>query len=83
MSKRLARIRNKKKRIEEKMEVLQAQYKEVCEEEEMVENEEIVTVCRRNDITLEELIAKINESKQEKIKEKKEIKNVEENQYEA
>jgi len=29
------------------------------------------------------LIAKINESKQEKIKEKKEIKNVEENQYEA
>ena len=83
MSKRLARIRNKKKRIEEKMEVLQAQYKEVCEEEEMVENEEIVIVCRRNDITLEELIAKINESKQEKIKEKKEIKNVEENQYEA
>ena len=71
-------IRNKKKKIEEKLKDLNAKYKEICDEEIQVENEEIIVTLRRNNISLEELMEKINDRKrEEKLKEKENIHNEE------
>ena len=71
MNRKLISIRNKKKKIEEKLKDLNAKYKEICDEEIQVENEEIIVTIRRNNISLEELMEKINDRKrEEKLKEK-------------
>ena len=57
---------------------LNAKYKEICDEEIQVENEEIIVTLRRNNISLEELMEKINDRKrEEKLKEKENIHNEE------
>ncbi|MBR8733356.1 hypothetical protein IX329_000930 [Fusobacterium necrophorum] len=63
MSRKLISIRNKKKKIEEKLKDLNEKYKEICDEEIQVENEEIIVTLRRNNISLEELMEKINARK--------------------
>lgn len=78
MSRKLISIRNKKKKIEEKLKDLNAKYKEICDEEIQVENEEIIVTLRRNNISLEELMEKINDRKrEEKLEEKENIHNEE------
>lgn len=42
--------------MEEKLKDLNAKYKEICDEEIQVENEEIIVTLRRNNISLEELM---------------------------
>ncbi|WP_458132255.1 hypothetical protein [Streptococcus dysgalactiae] len=66
MNRKLISIRNKKKKIEEKLKDLNAKYKEICDEEIQVENEEIIVTLRRNNISLEELMEKINDRKRER-----------------
>ena len=59
-------------------EVKRLKYKEICDEEIQVENEEIIVTLRRNNISLEELMEKINDRKrEEKLKEKENIHNEE------
>ena len=71
MNRKLISIRNKKKKIEEKLKDLNAKYKEICDEE-------ILVTLRRNNISLEELMEKINDRKrEEKLKEKENIHNEE------
>ena len=78
VSRKLISIRNKKRKIEEKLKDLNAKYKEICDEEIKVENEEIIVTLRRNNISLEELMEKINDRKREKkLKEKGNIHNEE------
>ncbi|QIK44654.1 hypothetical protein G7055_02470 [Streptococcus pyogenes] len=78
MNRKLISIRNKKKKMEEKLKDLNAKYKEICDEEIQVENEEIIVTLRRNNISLEELEEKINDRKrEEKLKEKENIHNEE------
>nr|WP_264177123.1 hypothetical protein [Aerococcus urinae] len=78
VNRKLISIRNKKKKIEEKLKDLNAKYKEICDEEIRVENEEIIVTLRRNNISLEELMEKINDRKrEEKLKEKENIHNEE------
>lgn len=78
MNRKLISIRNKKRKIEEKLKDLNAKYKEICDEEIKVENEEIIVTLRRNNISLEELMEKINDRKREKkLKEKGNIHNEE------
>ena len=72
MNRKLVSIRNKKKKIEEKLKDLNAKYKEICDEEIQVENEEIIVTLRRNNME------KINDRKrEEKLKEKENIHNEE------
>ncbi|HEQ4217460.1 TPA: hypothetical protein VGX84_001702, partial [Streptococcus pyogenes] len=52
MNRKLISIRNKKKKMEEKLKDLNAKYKEICDEEIQVENEEIIVTLRRNNISL-------------------------------
>ncbi len=66
VNRKLISIRNKKKKIEEKLKDLNAKYKEICDEEIQVENEEIILTLRANNISLEELMEKINDRKKEK-----------------
>ena len=70
MNRKLISIRNKKKKIEEKLKDLNAKYTEICDEEIQVENEEIIVTLRRNNISLEELMEKINGRKREEKLEK-------------
>ncbi|HFH9465658.1 TPA: hypothetical protein ACGOAL_002036 [Streptococcus agalactiae] len=70
MNRKLISIRNKKKKIEEKLKDLNEKYKEICDEEIQVENEEIIVTLRRNNISLEELMEKINDRKREELKRK-------------
>lgn len=78
VNRKLISIRNKKKKIEEKLKDLNAKYKEICDEEIQVENEEIIVTLRRNNISLEELMEKINDRKrEEKLEEKENIHNEE------
>nr|WP_207732527.1 hypothetical protein [Clostridioides difficile] len=70
VNRKLISIRNKKKKIEEKLKDLNAKYKEICDEEIQVENEEIIVTLRRNNISLEELTEKINDRKREEKLEK-------------
>ncbi|MBU5669280.1 hypothetical protein KQI68_05415 [Peptoniphilus sp. MSJ-1] len=81
MNKKLISIRNKKKKLKEKLDDLNAKYKEICDEEIQVENEEIIVTLRRNNISLEELMEKINDRKREEKLREKEIFNNEETKY--
>lgn len=72
------KYQKQKEKIEEKLKDLNAKYKEICDEEIQVENEEIIVTLRRNNISLEELMEKINDRKrEEKLKEKENIHNEE------
>lgn len=72
------KYQEQKEKIEEKLKDLNAKYKEICDEEIQVENEEIIVTLRRNNISLEELMEKINDRKrEEKLKEKENIHNEE------
>lgn len=78
MSRRLNTVNNKIKRITEKKAQLEEELGLLLLEKEELEGQEILAVCKKNNITLEELMRKVNEDKQRKLKEKKEHENISE-----
>ena len=72
MSRRLNTVNNKINKLNEKKALLEEELGLLLLEKEELEEQEIIAVCKKNNITLEELMRKVNEEKQRKMKGKKE-----------
>lgn len=77
MGKELYIVKNKIQKLKAKKALIDEQLEPlfICEEE--LENEEIVAICRKNNITISDLMAKVNREKAELKKER-----TNENQFE-
>lgn len=77
MGKELYIVKNKIQKLKAKKALIDEQLEPLFIREEELENEEIVAICRKNNITIGDLIAKVNKQKAEMKKEK-----TNENQFE-
>lgn len=77
MKKELTAIKNKIKKLKDKKALIDKELESLFIREEELENEEIITICRKNNITISDLMAKVNRQKVEMKKEK-----TNENQFE-
>lgn len=77
MGKELYIVKNKIQRLQAKKALIDEQLEPLFIREEELENEEIVAICRKNNITIGDLMAKVNKQKAEMKKEK-----TNENQFE-
>lgn len=77
MKKELTAVKNKIKKLKDKKALINKELESLFIREEELENEEIITICRKNNITISDLMAKVNRQKVEMKKEK-----TNENQFE-
>lgn len=77
MKKELTAVKNKIKKLKDKKALIDKELESLFIREEELENEEIITICRKNNITISDLMAKVNRQKVEIKKEK-----TNENQFE-
>ena len=77
MGKELYIVKNKIQKLKAKKALIDEQLEPLFIREEELENEEIVAICRKNNITIGDLMAKVNKQKVEMKKEK-----TNENQFE-
>ena len=77
MKKELTTAKNKIKKLKDKKALIDKELESLFIREEELENEEIITICRKNNITISDLMAKVNRQKVEMKKEK-----TNENQFE-
>ena len=77
MGKELYIVKNKIRKLKAKKALIDEQLEPLFIREEELENEEIVAICRKNNITISDLMAKVNKQKAEMKKEK-----TNENQFE-
>ena len=77
VGKELYIVKNKIQKLKEKKALIDEQLETLFIREEELENEEIVAICRKNNITIGDLMAKVNKQKAEMKKEK-----TNENQFE-
>ena len=77
MKKELTAVKNKIKKLKDKKALIDKELESLFIREEELENEEIITICRKNNITISDLMAKVNRQKAEMKKEK-----INENQFE-
>ncbi|HEV1867944.1 TPA: conjugal transfer protein [Streptococcus pneumoniae] len=77
MKKELTAVKNKIKKLKDKKALIDKELESLFIREEELENEEIITICRKNNITISDLMAKVNIQKVEMKKEK-----TNENQFE-
>ena len=77
MKKELTAVKNRIKKLKDKKALIDEELEPLFIREEELENEEIVEICRKNNITIGDLMAKVNKQKAEMKKEKKN-----ENQFE-
>ena len=77
MGKELYIVKNKIQKLKAKKALIDEQLEPLFIREEELENEEIVAICRKNNITIGDLMAKVNKQKAEVKKEK-----ANENQFE-
>ena len=77
MGKELYIVKNKIQKLKAKKALIDEQLEPLFIREEELENEEIVAIFRKNNITIGDLIAKVNKQKAEMKKE-----NTNENQFE-
>lgn len=76
MGKELYIVKNKIQKLQAKKALIDEQLEPLFIREEELENEEIVAICRKNKITISDLMAKVNKQKAEMKKEK-----INENQF--
>ncbi|MDT2350611.1 conjugal transfer protein [Enterococcus faecium] len=76
MGKELYIVKNKIQKLQAKKALIDEQLEPLFIREEELENEEIVAICRKNNITIGDLMAKVNKQKAEMKKEK-----INENQF--
>ena len=77
MKKELTAVKNKIKKLKDKKALIDKELESLFIREEELENEEIITICRKNNITISDLMAKVSRQKVEMKKEK-----TNENQFE-
>ena len=77
MKRELTVVKNKIKKLNDKKALIDKELESLFIREEELENEEIITICRKNNITISDLMAKVNRQKVEMKKEK-----TNENQFE-
>lgn len=77
MKKELTVVKNRIKKLNDKKALIDEELESLFIREEELENEEIIAICRKNNITIIDLMAKVNRQKAELKKEK-----INENQFE-
>ncbi len=77
MKKELTAVKNKIQKLKDKKALIDEELEPLLIREEELENEEIIAICRKNNITITDLMAKV---KKEQTEMKKETTN--ENSYE-
>ena len=77
MGKELYIVKNKIQKLQAKKALIDEQLEPLFIREEELENEEIIAICRKNNITISDLMAKVNREKAELKKER-----TNENQFE-
>ncbi|KLT52160.1 hypothetical protein [Pasteurella multocida] len=77
MKKELTAIKNRIKKLKDKKALIDEELEPLFIREEELENEEIIAICRKNNITIGDLMAKVNKQKAELKKER-----TNENQFE-
>ena len=77
MKKELTVVKNRIKKLNDKKSLIDEELESLFIREEELENEEIIAICRKNNITIIDLMAKVNRQKAELKKEK-----INENQFE-
>ena len=77
MKKELTAVKNKIKKLRDKKALIDEELEPLLIREEELENEEIIAICRKNNITITELMAKVKKEQTEIKKEK-----TDENSYE-
>lgn len=70
MKKELKNIKSKIKKLKEKKALIDQELEPLFMREEELENEEIIAICRKNNITLTDLMAKVKKEQTEMKKEK-------------
>ena len=77
MKKELTAVKNKIQKLKDKKALIDEELEPLLIREEELENEEIIAICRKNNITIADLMAKIKREQTEIKKEK-----TDENSYE-
>ena len=70
MKKELKNIKSKIRKLKEKKALIDQELETLFMREEELENEEIIAICRKNNITLTDLMAKVKKEQTEMKKEK-------------
>ncbi len=63
MKRELTIVKNRIKKLKDKKALIDKQLEPLFIREEELENEEIIAICRKNNITIEELLKKVNTRK--------------------
>ena len=77
MKKELTAVKNRIKKLKDKKALIDEELEPLFIREEELENEEIIAICRKNNITISDLMAKIKREQTEMKKEKKDEKSYE------
>ena len=77
MKKELTAVKNRIKKLKDKKALIDEELEPLLIREEELENEEIIAICRKNNITISDLMAKAKKEQTEMKKEK-----TDENSYE-
>ena len=70
MKKELIAVKNRIKKLNDKKALIDEELEPLFIREEELENEEIIAICRKNNITISNLMEKVNRQKAEMKKEK-------------
>ena len=70
MKKELTAVKNKIQKLKDKKALIDEELEPLLIREEELENEEIVAICRKNNITIADLMAKVKKEQTEMKKEK-------------
>lgn len=70
MKKELTAVKNKIQKLKDKKALIDEELEPLLIREEELENEEIIAICRRNNITIVDLMAKVKKEQTEIKKEK-------------
>ena len=71
MKKELTAVKNKIQKLKDKKALIDEELEPLLIREEELENEEIIAICRKNNITITDLMAKVKKEQTEIKKEKK------------
>ena len=77
MKKELTAVKNKIQKLKDKKALIDEELEPLLIREEELENEEIIAICRKNNITITDLMAKVKKEQTEMKKEKKDEKSYE------
>ena len=77
LNKKLKNIKGKIKKLKDKKALIDEELEPLLIREEELENEEIIAICRKNNITIADLMAKVKKEQTETKKEKKDEKSYE------